>query len=377
MKESADIVIVGGGIIGCAIAYQLAARGGRSVLLLERDRIGGQALIAWSGLLALPVDEGTPAPLRDLAASSLAMYPEVVDDLIKRTGIDPELRRSGALHLAVTDHEEELLRAELAALRQWDDRYRWVEQDELRELEPELAESFRGAVHAPGECNILSPRLVRAYAHAAAQAGSCIREATEVCDFTVEDGRVTGLSTAGGEIGSGTVIFAVGAWSGSLGRRLGLTLPVGPLRGQIIRLSTWKMPVRRTLYHGVSYITPKSSGVIAVGSTEEEASFDRRVTNSGLAFLTRFAIDTVPALADATFLDAWSGLRPLPADGMPVIGWAPHLANVLVATGHARNGVLWSAITARIVADLLDGTEPPLDITPFDPARFARPGNAD
>lgn len=374
MRESADIAIVGGGIIGCAIAYHLAVRGGRSVVLLERDRIGGQALIAWSGLLALPPEEGTPAPLRDLAAASLAIYPDVVDDLLGRTGIDPELRRSGALHLAVTDHDEAVLRAELAALRRWDDRYRWVEQNELRDLEPELAGHFRGAMLAPGECNILSPRLVRAYAHAAAEAGVRIREVTEVREFKVEGGRLTGLVTTTGEINAGVVILAVGAWSGSLGRRLGLTLPVGPLRGQIIRLSTWNVPVRHTLYHGVSYITGKSDGMIAIGSTEEEASFDRRVTNAGLSFLTRFAIDTVPVLADATFLDAWAGLRPLPVDGLPLIGWAPGLGNVVVATGHARNGVLWSAITGRIVADLLDGIEPPLDVSPFNPARFAQSG---
>lgn len=377
MRESVDIVIVGGGIIGCAIAYQIATRGGRSVMLVERDRIGGQALIAWSGLLALPPDERTPAPLRDLAAASLVIYRDVVSDLIERTGIDPELRRSGALHLAVTDHDEAVLRAELAALRGWDDRYRWVENRELMELEPELAGHFQGAMLAPGECNILSPRLVRAYAHAAVQAGVRLREVTEVREFKIEGGRITGLDTTGGEIHAGIVILAAGAWSGSLGRRLGLNLPVGPLRGQIIRLSTWRMPIRHTLYHGVSYITPKSDGMLAIGSTEEEASFDRRVTNAGLSFLTRFAIDTVPALADATFLDAWAGLRPLPADGLPLIGWAPGLSNLLVATGHARNGVLWSAITGRIVADLVEGSEPSLDIRPFDPARFARPGNGD
>ncbi|WP_040666839.1 NAD(P)/FAD-dependent oxidoreductase, partial [Nitrolancea hollandica] len=188
MRESADIVIVGGGIIGCSIAYHLAARGGRSVVLLERDRIGGQALIAWSGLLALPPEEGTPPPLRDLAAASLAIYPDVVEDLIERTGIDPELRRSGALHLAATDQEEAVVRTELAALQNWDDRYRWVETNELSELEPALAGHFRGAMFAPGECNILSPRLVRAYAHAAAQAGVRIREVMEVRDFIVEDG---------------------------------------------------------------------------------------------------------------------------------------------------------------------------------------------
>lgn len=377
MRESAEIVVVGGGIIGCAIAYYLATRGGQSVVLLERDRIGGQALIAWSGLLALPPEPETPPPLRDLAAASLALYPGVVDDLIERTGIDPELRRSGALHLAVNDHDEARLRTELAALRHWDDRYRWVEQNEMRDLEPELAAHFRGAMLAPGECNILSPRLVRAYAHAAAQAGARILEATEVREFKVEGDRLTGLVTTTGEINAGVVILAVGAWSGSLGRRLGVNLPVGPLRGQIIRLSTWNMPVQHTLYHGVSYIADKSGGMIAIGSTEEVASFDQRVTNAGMSFLTRFAIDTVPSLADATFLDAWAGLRPLPVDGVPLIGWAPGLANVLVATGHARNGVLWSAVTGRIVADLLDDSEPPLDVSPFNPARFTQIGKFD
>jgi len=369
MTEPAEVAVVGGGIIGCAIAYELGRRG-RSVTLLERDRIGGQALIAWSGLLALPAEEGTSAPLRDLAAASLAIYPEVVDDLISRTGMDPEFRRSGALHLAVTEREEAALRSELSDLQRWDSGCRWVENTELRDLEPELARHFRGAMFAPGESHILSPRLVRSYARAAALNGVQIRETNEVRDLVIENDRITGIITTTDVIHAETVVLAVGSWSAAFGQRIGLNLPVGPLRGQLLRLSTWQVPIRHVLYRGDSYIVGKSDGMVTVGSTEDEASFDRRVTNAGLAQLTCLASQTVPLLGNATFVDAWAGLRPLPADGVPLIGWAPGLRNLLVATGHARNGVLWSPITARIVADLLDGAASPVAVNAFDPGRF-------
>ncbi len=372
MVERADVVIVGGGIIGSAIAYELTRRCGRSVAVLERDRVGGQASIAFAGILAVPAEYGAPEPLRDLAQASIAIYPEVVDDLRARTGLDPQLRHTGALHLAVDEAEEAAARAALPGLQARDPACRWLDAAALREAEPAVGPGFRGALFAPGEWHVLSPLLVRAYARAAALAGAHIVEATEVRDFVVERGRVTALATTNGRVEAGTIVLAVGAWSGALGQRLGLDLPVGPLRGQIIRLAAWTSPVRHILYRGDSYIVGKADGTIAVGATEEEVSFDRRATGAGIAYLAAFATETVPALGEATFLDAWAGLRPLPADGLPLIGPAPGLENVVVATGHARNGVLWSPITARIVADLLAGTPPALTIAPFDPARFAR-----
>jgi glycine oxidase len=370
MQERAEIAIIGGGIIGCAVAYQLVARGYRDVTLLERERVGGQAAIAFAGLLSgsPPKQRGDPFSL--LAAASLERFPNVAADLSERTGIDCELRHTGALYLALTADEEAALRLPPSELEALHPECRWLDTRELRELEPEVSPLFRGALFVPWEWQVLSPRLVQAYARAAALAGVRIRETVEVRGVEREGDRVNALVTSDGRLAVGRVVLAAGAWSGQLGRWFGLSLPVGPLRGQIIRLTAWGATVRYSLYRGERYIGAKADGTVAVGSTEELASFDRRATGAGVALLTRFAVETVPALGQATFLDAWAGLRPLSEDGLPLIGWAPGLANVVVATGHARHGVLLSPITAEVIADLLEGRRPVVDLGPFDPARF-------
>ena len=372
MQERAEIAIIGGGIIGCAVAYQLAVRGYRDVTVLERDRVGGQAAIAFAGLLS-----GTPPgrrgdPFSLLAAASLERFPRVAADLSERTGIDCELRQTGALYLALTADEEAALRFPAGELQTLHPECRWLDARELRELEPEVSPLFRGALSVPWEWQVLSPRLVHAYARAAALAGLRIRETVEVRGVECEGGRVSALVTSDGRLAVGQVVLAAGAWSGYLGRLFGLSLPVGPLRGQIIRLAAWGTTVRHSLYRGELYLGAKADGTVAVGSTEELANFDRRPTGAGVALLSRFAVETVPALGQATFLDAWAGLRPLAEDGLPLIGRAPGLANVVVATGHARHGVLLSPITAEVVADLLEGRQPAIDLGPFAPARFAR-----
>ncbi|MCM8748477.1 glycine oxidase ThiO [Thermomicrobiaceae bacterium CFH 74404] len=372
MQESAEIAIIGGGIIGCAVAYQLAARGHWGVTVLERDRVGGQAMVAFAGLLSGAPPGRHGDPFGALAAASLERFPRVAADLRERTGIDPELRHTGALYLALTADEEAALRLPPDTLRQYHPECRWLEARELRELEPEVSPLLRGALYAPWEWQVLSPRLVQAYARAAALAGARIRETVEVRGVERDGDRVTALLTSDGRLAVGQVVLAAGAWSGHLGRLFGLSLPVGPLRGQIVRLAAWGPAVRHSLYRGELYIGAKADGTVAVGSTEELASFDRRPTGAGVALLSRFAVETVPALGQATFLDAWAGLRPLSEDGLPLIGRAPGLANVLVATGHARNGVLLSPVTAEAVADLLEGRRPAVDLAPFDPARFAR-----
>uniref|UniRef100_A0A7C5RVR0 Glycine oxidase ThiO n=1 Tax=Thermomicrobium roseum TaxID=500 RepID=A0A7C5RVR0_THERO len=370
VPELASVVIVGGGIIGCALAAELVRRGWRDVRVLERVTIGGQASIAYAGLLSIPGSGATSDPLSELGAASLARFPAVVADLRERTGIDVEFRHTGALLLALTLDEEEALRAALPVLRTRDAACCWLDHHELRQLEPAVSPLFRGALLLPFEHQVLSPRLVEAFARAAALGGARIDEGVEVVGFERSGERLTAVQTRTGYLTADQVVITAGAWSGQLTAQLGVPLPVGPLRGQLVRLHAWDARVRHTLYRGDLYLAVKADGTVAVGSTEELAVYDRRPTLAGVQQLTTFAQETVPALNRAVFLEALAGLRPWSADGLPILGRLPHYQNVWIATGHARNGVLLSVVTAELMADLLEGKASALPLEPFDPSRF-------
>ncbi|MCX7623607.1 MAG: glycine oxidase ThiO [Thermomicrobium sp.] len=372
MPERASVVIVGGGIVGCALAAEFVRRGWREVRVLERATVGGQASIAYAGLLAVPGSGALDDPLSELGTASLARFPAVAADLRERTGIDVELRRTGALLLAFTADEETALRAALPVFRARDAACCWLDRDELRQLEPAVSPLFRGALLLPYEHQVLAPRLVEAFARAAALGGARIDEGVEVIGFERAGARVRAVVTRSERIAADQVVVAAGAWSGALAAQLGLPLPLGPLRGQLVRLHSWDARVRHTLYRGDLYLAVKADGTVAVGSTEELAVYDRRPTLEGVRQLVTFAHETVPALGQAVFREALAGLRPWSADGLPVLGRLPGYDNVWIASGHARNGVLLSPITAEVLADLLEGKTPTLDLTPFDPARFAR-----
>jgi len=372
MAERASVVIVGGGITGCAIAAELVRRGWRGVRVLERSTVGGQASIAYAGLLGIPGSGATSDPLSELGAASLARFPAVAADLRERTGIDVELRHTGALLLAFTADEEAALRAALPILRARDAACCWLDQHELRQLEPAVSPLFRGALLLPFEHQVLSPRLVEAFARAAALGGARIEEGVEVTGFERDGDRVVAVRTRTDRIEAERVVVAAGAWSGALAAELGVPLPLGPLRGQLVLLHAWDARVRHTLYRGELYLAVKADGTVAVGSTEELAVYDRRPTLEGVRQLVTFAHETVPALGRSVFREALAGLRPWSADGLPVLGRLPGYENAWIASGHARHGILLSPITAEIVADLLEGKAPVLDLAPFDPARFAR-----
>ncbi|MBX6752827.1 MAG: glycine oxidase ThiO [Thermorudis peleae] len=369
----ATVAVIGGGITGLAIAFQLLTRGVHDVVVLERGQIGGQAMIAYAGLLSIPGTGRLDDPLSSLGMASLARFPDLVADLRERSGVDPELRPTGALYLAMTADEEAALRAWLPTLQAYDARCRWVDQYELRELEPAVSPLFRGAVLAPFEWQVLSPRLVQAYARALVLGGGRILEGTEVTGVEAHGDQVVGIDTSAGRIAVERVVLAAGAWCGVLGPRLfGVDVPVGPLRGQLLRFEARELRLRHSLYRGELYIAQKADGTVAIGSTEEAATFDRRPTGAGVRSLATFATDTVPALEHAVFLEALAGLRPLASDGLPLLGQLPGWRNVWIAAGHARNGVLLSTITGVVMAECILGATPTVDLHPFDPARLVR-----
>lgn len=316
-----DFVVVGAGIVGCSVAYELAKRG-RRVIVVERGEIGREASWAAGGVLTPVHLADYPTPLAELCVRAQEMYPAFVEEL----GVDVELRRTGMLVL-VRDDED----AKAAAV-----------------LPPH--EKTADGFLLPDVMQVRNHRLVRAIAAAATKRGVEFRAHSEVTGFLRVPGRVNGVRTAQGDIQAGTTVIAAGAWSGVEAAKLGIDLPVRPVKGQIL-LTQGSIP--HILLHREQYLIPRADGKILIGSTLEEAGFDKSVTVGGAQFLLRRAAEIWPALEGAPILGMWAGLRPATPDRMPVIGPAEGWEGLFFATGHYRNGILLGPLTGVMVADYL------------------------
>lgn len=362
----AEVVVVGGGVIGASVAYHLA-REEVPVRLLERGRLASGASGAAAGML-LPVGEAEgKGPLLAWGMRSLAAFPDLVAELRELSGVDPEYEPSGALHVADTDTRAQRLRHKARDLA--DVGVAWIDADETRRRCPHLRHDVRGALTSPREGHVRSERLALALAGAAETLGACIQQGVGVEGLLREGDRVVGVSTDGGRVGAGVVVLCAGTWaSGALG--LERALPVRPVRGQILSLEAPSPSVREPTVADDVYLVPRRDRSLWVGATEESVGFDDRVTAEGVAQLLGAAVALAPALEHCPFRTAWSGLRPATPDRLPAIGAVPGYEGLLVATGHYRNGVLLAPITGRLVADAILGRPVPDDAGPFDPARF-------
>lgn len=348
-----DVVVVGGGIIGCAAARELAGRG-LAVTVVERRRVGGQASGAAAGMLAPWSEAEEPGPFLDLGREALAGFAAEAEALREETGVDPQFVASGLLRLALDEDEAERLRRRLSWQRALGARAEELGPAEARALEPALPEGLVAAAFYAEEHHVYSPSLVAAVAMSAARRGVRFLEGVEAVALHRAGGRVAGVRLAGADAGllpAGCVVLAAGAWTGLLAREAGVPLPVEPVRGQIIALFQRPPCFRRTLFAEAGYAVAKVDGTVAVGATEDRAGFDDRVTAGGVARLADVALRLAPGLDRAAFRHAWAGLRPWSPDGLPLVGPVPGADGLVVAAGHHRNGILLSLLTGRLVAE--------------------------
>ncbi len=360
------VLVVGGGIIGCAAALELAGAGCR-VTLFERATPGAEASSAAAGLLA-PIDESTETSFARLALASWRLYPDVVRDLQERTGIDVEYVTRGTIYPTSAAQK----RRDVAV---WGDLEEFgvelLEGDDVHRLEPALAPNIRHAIFVKGDHWLNNQRLVLAYAQAAAAAGVELKTGCNVSRLVVEAGKVRGLVTEGERVEGDAILLAAGAWSGELMAALGTSLRIEPRRGQMIALAHVP-PVVTHCVHGEVYMAPRPSGELLIGATVERAGFQRDVTAEGISGLLRGAIELVPSLRDLPIARTWCGFRPWAPDSLPVLGPWPGIEGLFVATGHFRNGILLAPITARLMTEWITGKEPSLAVKDFLPDRFVR-----
>ena len=366
--ERTDVAIIGGGLIGCASAYYLT-RAGLKVTVLDQGRLGSEASWAGAGMLGAQVELAEPTPAVSLAIPSRAMYPDLAKTLREETGIDIGYQAGGIMLVALTEADAEQYQARLRWQVGQGLRAEWLTPGETRELEPELKGDFLGALHLPDDHQVSSPLVAQALAAAARRRGAILREGARVHGFLTEGSRVIGVRTATGDLVAEWVVLAAGAWSGALAAKIGLDLPVRPVKGQMLALRMPWLPAGRTIFSSGCYLLPKCDGRILVGASMEEVGFDKRPTLGVLNGMAEAATRLIPALREASFESAWAGLRPGNPDDLPFIGLVEGRPGLIVATGHFRKGILMAPITGRIVEALVTGAKPPVDLRPFDPAR--------
>ena len=376
-----DVAVIGGGVIGLAIAWRAAQRGLR-VLVLERDQIGGGASRVAAGMLA-PVAEATPGeePLLELGLRSARAYAEFASELAAASGASGVgYTPCGTLLVARDADEAQALERELELRRRFGLAVTRLRASEARRLEPGLAPSLRLALEVPDDHAVDPRALTRALIEAISRAGGEVREHARVAGLAVggpgtESERVTGVRMAdGAELEAAQVVIAAGAWSAALeGVPPAARVPVRPVKGQILRLHDPAGPglLTRVIRMGGSYITPRGDGRYVIGATSEERGFDTTVT-AGAAFeLLRDASELVPGVSELVIDELSAGLRPGTPDNLPWIG-AGAIEGLLWATGHRRGGILLAPVTAEMVVGELCG-EPPSELAAaFSPARLQR-----
>jgi len=333
-------IVVGGGVVGLSIAYELSSRGQEVVLIHPMEHleaIGHEAHRQWSA------------------------------QLLEQTGIDNGFRECGGLYIARTAGEAAAL---TGLLLEWGERQ--IEFQELGHAEyldrfghfadsKSDSKNFK-AVWAPGESQFTNPRHIEALVAACQRSGVNMIQEAGPATLVVSGEKIESVNIAADRFVGDNFLFAAGPWTEELVKPLGVPLPMQPVRGQIAMYK-----IDPTV--GSRYLVPRTDGHILAGATIEEVGFDCQTTESEIAGLRNWAESVTEQLNDSTFVESWAGLRPGTYDGFPYLGQLGGFENALIATGHFKTGLQLSPATAIVLADLVEGKRPDVDLKPLSPSR--------
>ena len=352
-----NIIIIGGGIIGCALARELAKRGANVTLLEARSGLAQEASGAAVGTLSYSPSSGMPEAWHLLAAPSLAAHRALSDALAKEVSDPPRWHWPGRLSLATNNKAEKYTRKRVKEDLALGDASEWLDKQTIHQREPALGSRVQGGSFKPGHGWVNAPQLTQALAKAAQQHGATFLLNSPVERLLWASERVIGVEAAGKTWYADHIVMAAGAWSGQLDPRL--TVPIEPVRGQALHLDlTGTSAPQPLIHHLVSgssiYIIPEKNGV-TIGSTHEKVGFTRAITAGGIAKLLTNAITLLPALLHADWARArlWSGFRPATPDKIPILGPDPRFHGLWWATAHFRSGILLAPVTAKLLADAM------------------------
>ncbi len=359
---SADVVVLGAGVIGSSIAHTFA-RHKHKTILVDKQQPGQEASAAAAGILAVSSGRSKRGPMYQLKKASQALYPALIQEIQQATGIDIEHQTVGVLCLIRNDADEKKYR-KLYELRQEQGHpVTWLSAEALRQAEPALNPALRGAVHFSGDHHLHNGKLAEAWALTAEKCGARLRTGTTVTEVRRTGGHVHSVRIGDEWVEAGTVVIATGSWSRQVGELFDITIPVEPAKGQMLA-------VRATqLNHVIScdehYLVPRKNGEVIIGSSVEYVGHTKDVTlDTVQAFIDRSEA-LVPGISKAPLSRFWAGLRPYSPTRRPLLCQAPDLDNVVLATGHHRNGIVLAPITGQLIYELITTDQPSLDLTPF------------
>ena len=376
LPETADVVVIGGGVIGLTIARALALRGVRHVLLVERARLGAEASSAAAGMLAPQAEADDADGLFNLCCQSRDMYLTLAEALREETGIDSELDRTGTLYLAFTEHDQ----------KEIEHRYDWqvragltvqkLNPTDARTLEPCISESVLGALKFPNDIQVENRRLLSGLIAANKTLGVRLMTGTTVESIRINRGRIEGAETSRGFVSTGTIVVAGGAWSSfiKVTEAASPNPRIEPVRGQMVCFdSTDSSPsiARHVIYSPRGYLVPRRDGRVLAGSTTEQSGFDKEVTASGVHSILSNALEISPRISDLPLIGVWAGLRPRAQDSLPVLGPCAEIRGLVFATGHYRNGILLAPLTGELIAGAIVDNLVSSELSAFSPDRFA------
>lgn len=375
-----DVLVVGGGVIGLGVAWELAQRGA-TVRVVERARIGQGTTWAAAGILPAARADTAIDPLDRIRGLSHEAYPQWAATIFDQTGIDCGLRHCGGYYLASTPGEAASL---VASIDYWQELGLPAERlsaGQLAQRVPAIADwarssGFRAALYSEGEYQIRPPDLLRGLAAACRSLGVRIDESTggdlvrsgDQASFRLHN--TSGDNLPGEEITAAAVVLCGGVWSGQAAADFGLQMSVVPIRGQMLLYRFAAPPFRSVINEGHRYFVPRDDGHVLVGSGEEEVGFENGTTAESLSMLAQWAESLLPEVATMKPVKSWSGLRPATFDGFPIIGKVPEVENLFVATGHFRSGVHLAPATAELIADLVERKPTKIDPEVFNAGRM-------
>lgn len=347
MKNSCEVAILGGGIIGSSIAYHLAKEN-IDVAVFEENQVGTKATSAAAGMLGAHSEyDGDGTVFFEFARHSQCAYSKLKDELYELSGIDVGYRKGGILKLAFSDADKNKLKNILALPT-----VKWLEAAQVKELEQDVSPELVGAAYIEEDVNVLPTRVCHAFVKSAQVLGASIFESTKVLQVEEHNNRYL-IHTTKGLVEAKQVVVASGVWSSVFFKQLGLDHEVTPVKGECMSLIDEKAVLKHTIFHDKYYIVPRNNGKIVIGATMKENDWTDQVSVNGIETLIAKAKTMLPTVADMNIDSVWSGLRPQTFDQNPFIGCHPEDEGILFATGHYRNGILLAPATGEMVTDLI------------------------
>lgn len=357
MEKKIDTLVIGGGIIGLLTARELVMSG-QSVTILERNEGAGlESSWAGGGILSPLYPWRYPEAVTDLSVVGHNEYPKLAADLFQATGIDPEFIRSGHLVLDTEEYDQARSWAiEFSKKILLDSKVKFLSRigrEEIALIEPELSENFLNALWLPLIGQVRNPLLVKSLIKDLILKGAKIKTRTSVERINSEAGKVISVETSDGKWSADNYLVAAGAWSAALLKETGLSLDVEPVRGQMILFKADPDRLRRIIMNNGKYLIPRRDGHILAGSTLEYVGFNKETTDSAYQELWRAAVNMVPFLETTPVVKHWAGLRPGSINAIPTIDRHPELENLVICSGHFRNGVILGLGSAQLAAKLV------------------------